>query len=76
MRNTGFLNKNKLANGKDEADPYLIAYCKKNNFVLITSESKYKPNKIPAVANKNGVYNINISEFFEARGLKMVRKNE
>jgi hypothetical protein len=74
--NTGFLNKNKLANGKDEADPYLIAYCKKNKYVLITNESKYKPNRIPAVANKNGVSNINIYEFFEARGLKMVRKNE
>lgn len=74
--NTGFLNKNKLANGKDEADPYLIAYCKKNNFILITNESKYKPNRIPAVANKNDVRNINIYEFFEARGLKMVRKNE
>lgn len=74
--NTGFLRKNKLANGKDEADPYLIAYCKRNNFVLITDESKYKSNRIPAVANKNGVNNINIYEFFEARGLKMVRKNE
>ncbi len=74
--NTGFLNKNKLANGKDEADPYLIAYCKINNFILITEESKYKSNKIPAVADKNGVKTINIYEFFEARGLKMVRKNE
>lgn len=74
--NTGFLNKNKLAIGKDEADPYLIAYCKKNNFTLITNESKYKSNRIPAVANKNGVNNINIYEFFETRGLKMVRKNE
>jgi hypothetical protein len=74
--NTGFLNKNKLANGKDEADPYLIAYCKINNFVLITNESKYKSNRIPAVADKNGVSIINIYEFFEVRGLKMVRKNE
>jgi|GEM_PF-700281 len=74
--NTGFLNKNKLANGRDEADPYLIAYCKKNDYVLITNESKHKSNKIPAVANKNGVKNINIHEFFEERGLKMVRKDE
>ena len=74
--NTGFLNKNKLASGKDEADPYLIAYCKINSFVLITDESKFKPNKMPAVANKNGVKTINLSEFFEARGLRMVRKNE
>ncbi len=53
--NTGFLNKNKLANGKDEADPYLISFCKKNNFVLVINESKYKHNRIPAVAKKNGV---------------------
>jgi len=73
--NTGFLDKNKLANGKDEADPYLIAYCKKNKFVLITTESKYKPNRIPAVANKHGVRCIDLNEFFEERVLKMVRKN-
>jgi len=73
--NTGFLNRNKLANGKDEADPYLIAYCKLNSFTLITEESKYKPNKIPAVAKKNGVRSINLYDFFEERGLKMVRKN-
>ena len=73
--NTGFLNKNKLANGKDEADPYLIAYCKQNNFILITDESKYKSNKIPAIADKNGVRSINLSDFFNERGLKMVRKN-
>ncbi len=35
--------------GKGEADPYLIAYCKVNSFTLITNESKVKPNKIPAV---------------------------
>jgi len=45
--NTGFLNKNKLATGKDEADPYLIAYCKRNNFVLVTNESNIKQIKFP-----------------------------
>jgi len=73
--NTGFLNKKKLAEGKNEADPYLIAYCKKNSFILITNESKYKSNRIPTVAKKNGVQSINLYEFFEKRGLKMVRKN-
>jgi len=73
--NTGFLNRNKLADGKDEADPYLIAYCKLNRFTLITDESKYKPNKIPAVAKKNGVRSIDLYDFFNERGLKMVRKN-
>lgn len=73
--NTGFLNRKKLADGKDEADPYLVAYCKKNNFVLITNESKYKPNRIPAVAKKNGVRSIDLYDFFNERGLKMVRRN-
>jgi hypothetical protein len=73
--NTGFLNKNKLATGKDEADPYLIAYCKKYNFVLVTNESKYKSNRIPAVAKKNNVKSIDLNDFFNERGLKMVRKN-
>jgi hypothetical protein len=72
--NTGFLNKNKLASGKNEADPYLIAYCKKNSFVLITTESKFKPNKMPAVARKHGIRPIDLNEFFNERGLKMVRK--
>lgn len=72
---TGFLNKTKLASGKDEADPYLIAYCKKNKFVLITSESKYKPNKIPAIATKHGVRPLDLNDFFNERGLKMVREN-
>ena len=31
--NTGFFNAKKLADGKEEADPYLIAYCKVNNCV-------------------------------------------
>jgi len=73
--NSGFLNKKKLADGKNEADPYLIAYCKKNGFKLISDERKFVSNKIPEVAKKNGVHCINLYEFFEERGLKMVRKN-
>lgn len=72
--NTGFLNASKQAEGKEEADPYLIGYCKINNCVLITDESKLKPNKIPAVAEKNGVKCIDIYEFLQERGLKMERK--
>jgi len=72
---SGFLNKVKLEEGKDEADPYLIAFCKLNFYTLISDERKFVSNKIPEVAKKNGVRCINLYEFFEERGLKMVRKN-
>lgn len=72
--NTGFLNARKLAEGKEEADPYLIGFCKVHNCVLITDENKLKPNKIPAVALKNGVHCIDVFEFLQERGLRMERK--
>ncbi|MBK9248464.1 MAG: DUF4411 family protein [Ignavibacteria bacterium] len=71
---TGFFDSKKLAAGKDEADPYLISYCKINNCTLITCESKVKPNKMPAVAKKYGVKCIDINEFLMERELKMERK--
>lgn len=71
---TGFLKANKLAEGKEEADPYLIGFCKVHNYVLITDENKLKPNRIPAVAQKNGVRCIDVYEFLQERGLKMERK--
>jgi hypothetical protein len=71
---TGFLDARKQAEGKEEADPYLIGYCKVHNCTLITGESKMKPNKIPAVATKNGVRCIDISDFLIERGLRMERK--
>ncbi len=73
--NTGFLKKIKIEEGKDEADPYLIAFCKLNGYTLISDEKKLVSNKIPEVAKKNGVRCINLYEFFEERGLKMIRKN-
>ncbi len=72
---SGFLNQKKLADGKNEADPYLIAYCKVHGCKLISDEKKFVSNKIPEVAKKNDVYCINLYDFFEERGLKMVRKN-
>jgi len=72
--NTGFLDARKQAEGKEEADPYLIAYCKVHNCKLITRESKTKPNKIPAVAQKHGVVCIDIYEFLNERGMRMERK--
>ncbi|NTW48840.1 MAG: DUF4411 family protein [Chlorobiales bacterium] len=75
--NTGFFNAKKQAEGKEEADPYLIAYCKvRENCVLITDENKDKPNKIPKVAAKNGVACIDIYQFFIDRGLKMERRKK
>lgn len=74
--NTGFFDSKKLAAGIEEADPYLIAYCKIYNYTLITNENPLKPNKIPAVSKKNGVRCIDIYKFLEERGLKMVRKKE
>ncbi len=71
---TGFFDAKKQAAGKEEADPYLIAYCKVNNCVLITNENKTKPNKIPKVAEKNGVRCIDIYDFLYERELKMQRK--
>lgn len=72
---SGFLKKEKLEKGKDEADPYLIAFCKLNGYTLVSDEKNYVSNKIPKVAEKNGVRCISLYQFFEERGLKMVRKN-
>lgn len=71
---TGFFDAKKQAEGKEEADPYLIGYCKIHNCVLITNESKIRNNKIPAVAKKNGVKCIDINDFLVERGLRMERK--
>lgn len=73
---SGFFDAKKQAEGKEEADPYLIAYCKTHNYVLITNESKVKPNKIPGVSAKNGVRCIDINDFLVERELKMERKKK
>lgn len=72
--NTGFLDARKQAEGKEEADPYLIGYCKVHHCTLITNENKTKNNKIPAVSARNGVRCIDINEFLIERGLRMERK--
>jgi hypothetical protein len=73
---TGFLDQKKQAQGKEEADPYLIGFCLTHNYVLITNENFTKPNKIPGVSRKYGVRCINIEMFLEERGMKMTRKNK
>lgn len=72
--NSGFFDTKKQAEGIEEADPYLIGYCKTHKCVLITNESKTKQNKIPAVAKKNGVRCIDMNDFLIERGLRMERK--
>ena len=71
---TGFFDAKKQAVGKEEADPYLIAYCKVHNCTLVTNENKTKPNKIPQVSQKNGVSCIDVYEFLSDTGLRMERK--
>jgi hypothetical protein len=71
---SGFFDAKKQAEGKEEADPYLIGHCIIHNHVLITNESKTKHNKIPKVAEKHGVRCIDINDFLIERGLKMERK--
>ena len=73
---SGFFDAKKQAEGKEEADPYLIGYCKIHKCVLITNESKTKPNKIPGVSVKNGVKCIDINDFLIERELKMERKKK
>lgn len=70
---SGFLNRKKWEEGKNEADPYLIAIGMTKGHVIITGENKVKPNKIPQVAKKYGVQSIDIYDFFKERGLKMVK---
>lgn len=71
---SGFFDAKKQAIGKEEADPYLIGYCKFHDCVLITNESKEKPNKIPSVSKKHNVRCIDINDFLIERGLRMQRK--
>jgi hypothetical protein len=73
---SGFFDAKKQAEGKEEADPYLIAYCKTHSCVLITNESKVKPNKIPGVSAKNSVRCIDINDFLSERELRMERKKK
>lgn len=73
---SGFFNASKLAEGREEADPFLIGYCIVHKYVLITNESRAKPNKIPAIATKNGVKCIDINGFMSERGLRMERKKK
>ncbi|MCX6233788.1 MAG: DUF4411 family protein [Bacteroidetes bacterium] len=56
-----------------EADPFLIATAMVNNLIIITEENKTSHNRIPAVSEFYGVRCINLLEFFEERGYKIIR---
>ena len=71
---SGFFDAKKQAAGQEEADPYLIAYCKVFDCTLITAENKTKPNKMPQVAMRNGVACMDVNEFIKERGLVMMRR--
>jgi hypothetical protein len=71
--NTGFLKKKNWESGQNESDPYLIALGMINGCTIITTESKDKVNKIPQVAAKYGVRAIDLYEFFNERGLQMIK---
>ena len=71
--NTGFLKRKNWESGQNESDPYLIALGMVRGCIIITTESKDHPNKIPQVAAKYGVKAIDLYEFFDEKGLKMIR---
>lgn len=71
--NTGFLKKKNWEAGQNECDPYLIGLGMTRGCTIITSESKAKPNKIPQVAEKYGVRSTDLYEFFDERGLEMIK---
>jgi len=73
---SGFFNASKQAEGREEADPFLIGYCIVHEYVLITNESKTKSNKLPAIAKRNRVKCIDIYDFMIERGLRMERKKK
>lgn len=73
-KDTGLLNQNKLAEGIDEADPYLIAYCYLNGYTLITNESKNKPGKLPQDCARHDVRCFDVVEFMHEVCLKMQRR--
>lgn len=60
---------------EDEADPFLIALARKekesgklpfDDYIIITQESKTKPNRIPTIAIKYGINSMNLLELFKA----------
>lgn len=72
--NTGFLKRKNWEAGQNESDPYLIALGMIRGCKIITTESKDRSNRIPQVAARYGVKAIDLYEFFDERGLKMIKQ--
>lgn len=70
---SGFLKRQNLTEGKDEADPFLIGNAVAEHFLIITNENPAVSNKLPQVALKYGASSIGISEFLKNRGFKLQR---
>jgi hypothetical protein len=68
------IDKKKMMNGEEEADPFLITLACVKGLTIITQESKDNPNKIPAIANKYKINCLNLFEFFNAQNLSFVKK--
>ncbi|VVH61084.1 hypothetical protein BSPWISOX_2745 [uncultured Gammaproteobacteria bacterium] len=65
----GLINKKARLQGKEVADPYLIARAKVLDICVVTEE-KFKPNaaKIPNVCQKFNVRCINLEQFMQDEG--------
>ena len=66
---------------KDQADPWIISmvvelmeeislFGKDSDYVIVSTESEKRPNKIPAVCKKYKVRHLNLFEFFEDNGFQ------
>ncbi|MDI6732459.1 MAG: DUF4411 family protein [Planctomycetota bacterium] len=67
-------DKKKQQTGEPDADPFLIALAKSSGATIVTQEDKQSPNRIPTVAKHYQVKSIDLYEFFNACGLKFVKK--
>lgn len=68
------LDKKKMMNGDEEADPFLIALAYVKGCTIITQESKTNPIKIPTIASKYDIKCINLFEFFNVQDLGFTKK--
>ena len=62
---------NKMNRPGPWADPYLIAMALCENAIIITQESKVKPNIIPVIGDQLGLESLNLLEFFEKLKIKL-----
>lgn len=51
-------------------DPWLIALSMTNQSIIVTTENKVKPNRIPTIARQVNVKSLNLLEFFNHIGIE------